>query len=343
MRRTALPLGRGVAGLLCALLTGCQSVPARFLAVFGINKDPVVVSLVSAEQPASPDGRLGILTPLVNPFEAYGPWRAALAKDLGRPVALDLCFPVQIEPNLALGLCHLAILTPGEYARLPQRERFPVLAVPADERGRVARPALLVVAAASDLHAVEDLRGRTVAFGPAGDCRTHHAALALLAQHGLQPGDLSRELLPLPGSLKHMPNARAVAQTVINASSQAGFIDEAAWERLPPHSPRPDDPDRARLRVIARTCALPDRLIVCSPTLDEATRAKVCQALLGAVEHFPTALRPLRISGYQKPTAELLAACCRLAEPAPTRDGATPDSGNPPDQGAAPDSGAAPS
>jgi ABC-type phosphate/phosphonate transport system substrate-binding protein len=290
---------------------GCQSTGLRFLNLVGLEKDPLVIALVAQQQKSGPE-----VNPLalLNPFGPYERLQSALRAELGRPVAWDLCFPVQLEPGLNTGFFHLALISPLEYARLPQPERFTVVAVPADERGQVARPAVLVVAADSAIQSVEDLRGKTVAFGPANDSRTHAAALELLAQHGLKPGDLSLELLPLPGSLKHMPNMRAVAQSVMHASSDAGFIDAAAWEAFPELAEREDDPARGRLRVIAKTSAVPEQLVVGSPKLDQAVMEKVRAALLALERAHPEALRPLHVSSYQVPTDELIQACRRLTE-----------------------------
>jgi hypothetical protein len=163
-----------------------------------------------------------------------------------------------------------------------------------------------------------------VAFGRANDARTHQAALDLLAQHGLAKTDLSLELLPIPGSLKHMPNARAVAQTVINLSSDAGFLDEADWEDLPEHATEPDEPARDRLRVIDRTIDVPDLLIIASPKLDPETTEKVRACLLNADQEHPEALSSLRISGYRALDDTLRTLWDRLAQPQPTSRPAEP-------------------
>lgn len=303
-RTTALGVALAAVGMI-----GCQSAGLRFLSLIGFQKDPLIVALVAEPQPAGTDKPFQAL----NPFAPYDAWRQDLSAALERPVGLDLCFPVQLEPCLSAGMYHAAILSAGQYARLAEPGRYPVLAVPTDSEGRVARPALLVVAADGPIRSVEELRGKTIAFGPAGDARTHYAALRLLAEHGLQKTDLSLQALPVLGSLKHLPDMRSVAQTVINASSDAGFIDEAAFAAFPEHDARPGEPARDRLRVLARTVAVPDRLILASPKLDAATQARVRAFLLAAGREHPDALRPLRVARYAAPTEDLLAACAALA------------------------------
>ena len=295
--------------LLLATSAGCQSTGLRFLSLIGLQKDPLIVALVADNRPQSGDKPLAAL----NPFAPYSKLQAALGKELGRPVGLDLCLPLQLESSLSSGLFHLAIVSPLQYARLSNLERFTVLAIPTDSRGHATRSAVLVVKADSLLTSVEDLRGKTVAFGSAQDPWTHHAALELLAQHGLQKTDLALELLPLPGSLKHMPNAAAVAQTVINKSSDAGFIDQRDWEALPP-SAADNEPAHDKLRVVARTIELPDRLVLASPKLSQDTTAKVRSFLLEADQEHPQTLHPLQVRAYQVPSEELLTSCQRLGE-----------------------------
>ena len=137
----------------------------------------------------------------------------------------------------------------------------------------------------------------------------------MLKRNGLAKSDLALELLPIPGSLRHFSDARSLARSVLSGSYDAGFIDQQAWEALPEHDAQEGEPARDRLRIVAETLAGPDRLIVCSPKLPEADGEKIRRFLLAAAQDHPEILRPLRISGYQEPSAELLDACCRLVEP----------------------------
>jgi phosphonate transport system substrate-binding protein len=288
-------------------VVGCESPGVRFLNFITLQKHPLVLALVT-ENRATDDSAVQAL----NPFGPYWPLQNAMSRDLHRTVALDLCFPLQLQPCLEMGLYHAAVVSPIQYARLSEPQRFPVIAVPVDEAGLVSRPALLVVPAGSQIETVEELRGKTIAFGPASDSRTHYAALELLASHGLQKGDLSLELLPIPGSLKHVPDAYNVAMTVINGSSDAGFVDERQWQELP-ESAGPDSAARDRLRVIARTAALPNFLVIASPKLDAATVEQTRGFFTQVGDTCPDALRPLHVQRYDPPSDELLAACRNLA------------------------------
>lgn len=314
VRDTIQLAARLVPVLLLAALPGCQpaqTVGVSVLNLIGLAEKPLVV-LHAAEPSGPPAGPLEAL----DPFAPFARFNAALGAAVKRTVVPDLCFSFQIEPNLTLGIGHIAIVSPLQYGRLKDRDKFSVLAVTIDMHGRTQRPALLVVAAGSPLQSPADLRGKTVAFGSSRDARRHTAALALLREHGLTPADLSLELFPVPGSLKMFPKSRDVAQSVLNASSDAGFVDEEDWDQFPQHDDRPDEPSRDRLRVIGRTLAVAERLILRAPppALDDATAGAIRDFLLSADRVAPEALKPLRWSGFREPTPELLAECVRLAQ-----------------------------
>jgi ABC-type phosphate/phosphonate transport system substrate-binding protein len=291
--------------VLLAAAAGCQTARSLLLSVIGVEKKPLAVALV---MDVKPEAALAVL----NPFPRYAALQQALAQELGRPVAVDPCFAFQAQRELETGWYHVAVVTPVQYARLPEPLTANVLVVPVDAQGRTARAAVLVVRADSSVRAAADLRGQSVAFGPEDDSRTHHAALQLLREAGLARTDLALEVLPVPGSLKHLPTAQSVLQAVIRGSAAAGFVDEAAWEELP-DTGGPDEPARDMLRIVGRTAALPDRLFVASPQLDEATADAVREALLRVGTQRPDALSPLGISGYAVPDAELLRACRALS------------------------------
>lgn len=293
------------------LVAGCQSAPvAQTLHLFGLSRKPLVVAL-AAEKPRQTEP-LAMLARTLNPFQPCEPLLAKLSQRLDRPATCDLAFTFQIEGHLQIGLAQLAMVTPRHYAAFSDPRRFEVLAVSRDERGRPARPAVLVVRRESSIRRVEDLAHKVVAFGPAGDPRTHLAALLLLNDHGLSKGDLALEPLPLPGSLKHFTNMRSVAQSVIRGSSDAGFVDLRSWERWAEEPADLPHPDRSRLRVVAETIALPDLLVLRSPKLDDPTAERVRSFLLSADRTASEALRPLDIAGFVAPDEATLDACLRL-------------------------------
>lgn len=314
MRRsaTACALGWSLV-VLCATGVGCRTAGLHFLGFIGLQKKPLTVAMVM-DRPAH------AAVQAINPFGLYRPLQETMTRSLERPVAVDICFPFQVQMGFDTGWYHAAVVTPAQYARLSDDTRSRVLVVPVDREGRSARGALLIVPLNSPVSAAAELRGQTVAFGPAEDSRTHIAALQLLKEAGLSRTDLALEVLPVPGSLKHFPDGRSVAQSVINGSSAAGFIDEAVWESFPEHATKEGEPARDRLRILGRTAALPDRIWIASPKLDGATANQLRTFLLEAGGDHPRALEPLGVAGYEVPGEELLASCRALAgsiEPLP--------------------------
>lgn len=283
-----------LAGLLIVQI-GCQSGAggASILSLFGLSEKPVVIAL-----PVEP----GVL----NPFAPYEPLRKAMSKSINRPVRLDLCLPVQFEPNLMLGYCDLAVMTPASVLEMVHPERFDVIAMPVDDSGRAVHGSSLVVAAAGGLEKIADLRGKRIAFGPRADARTHHAGLALLREAGVRKRDLSLALLPIPGSLRHLSDMGEIARSVINGESDAGFIDEDALAGLGQVE------IRDQLRMIGQTTPLPDQLIMGSPKLEKNLARKIVGFLLSAERKAPESLHPLLVAGYQEPTPDFEATWARL-------------------------------
>lgn len=273
---------------------GCRHGGFPLVNLLGIDK-PLVIALVTEN-----------VLEAVNPFTPYEPLRSQMSQSLGRAVALDLCLPLQVESGLDNGMCHVAILSPAILAQLPRREQYAIMAVPVDSLGRTGRSALLVARQGGPVNAISDLRGKSVAFCAADCPRAHHAAIELLRRNGIEKSDLALEVFPLPGSLKHLPNSAAVIEHVREGGSAAGFIDEDAAGDLA----------AAGLREIARTSPVPDRLVVRSPKLDDATAARVSDFLLHVGEKHAAALKELHLKGYVAPAAELTAECMRLAAPA---------------------------
>lgn len=336
MRDCGLLMAMGAA---LGLLPGCTGgLPHRFLSLIGLSQKPLVMAFVLTEHESE-----GGLATLVNPFAPYRPLNEGLGHAVGRQVVEDVCFPFQLGPSLQLGVAHLAMISPVHYAQLSRSGKFEVLAVSADENGQVARPGLLIVPASSPVRDVAELRGKIVAFGPPSDGRTHEAALLLLAENGLKPTDLALEALPVVGSLKTFPKSKDVAQSVMNGSSDAGFVDESAWNAwAATQPPREGEPTQGRFRVIAKTMPVPDYLVVASPALDATTASATREFLLGVDKSNPKLLESLRTSGYRSPDADLLAACARLlpaeaSSPLQPGGGASPSASTAADEaGAAP-------
>ena len=296
MPRTHL---RGTALLLCLLgfwQTGCHrgATGSTFLSLFGLKERPVVVALVA---------QVGVM----DPFTPHEELRKAMSASIKRPVRLDLCLPMQLAPNLQLGFYDFAIVPPSYYVEMSNHDRYPIVAATVDDTGRVSHPAVLVVPTGSPIQTIEELRGKKVGFGPSTDARTHHAGMHLLNEHGIAKKDLSLALLPVPGSLWHYPTMRDVALAIQNGSVDAGFIDEEKFDLFAAHSDLEGEPARDQLRIIGRTKPVPDLLVIQSPKTKPEIVTQVQTFLLAAGKEHPEALRPLLLTAYEKPSAELCA------------------------------------
>ncbi|TWT44036.1 ABC transporter, phosphonate, periplasmic substrate-binding protein [Phycisphaerae bacterium RAS1] len=282
-----------LAALLLCGSAGCRHGGLPLINLLGIDK-PLVVALVTEN-----------VLEAINPFTPYEPLRAEMTRSMGRQVALDLCLPLQVETGLDNGMYHVAILSPAVYAQLPHRERYSILAVPVDERGRTGRSALLIAPLDGSVGTIADVRGKSVAFCRADCPRAHFAAIELLKRNGIEKSDLALEVFPLPGSLKHLPDSAAVIEHVRSGGSAAGFIDEDAAGDLA----------AAKLKEVARTTPVPDRLVVRSPKLDDATAGRVSEFLLQVGQKHAAALSELHLKGYAAPPPELTTECMKLAAP----------------------------
>lgn len=291
--------------LLLLTAAGCHTAGQRFLSLVGLSRAPLALA-VAIDRPEEAAQAL-------NPFPTYTQLQGSLSEHLGRPIAVDVCFDFQAAQGLETGWYDFALLTPWQFAQLPPACPARVLAVSTDEHGRAARAAFLIVRSASDVQQLADLRGKVVAFGPANDARCHHAGLKLLESAGVNRSDLALELLPLPGSLNHLPDGRAIAQAVASGSAAAGFVDEAEWEGLPEHAASEHEPARDGLRVVGRTIAVPDRLVLASARLDASISRALRAFFLDVGRDHAGVLKPLAVHGFQEPSDELLAACRTLA------------------------------
>lgn len=293
-------------GLLVLWMVGCQDTSGfRLLRIVPSRTPPLVIGMPT-ENPIT----------ALNPLVSYEFLCDALKEELDQPVTVEPCFPFQTEPNLNSGLHQIAIVTPWQFASFSRPRGDIVIAVAADKSGRSARSALLVVPADSPARSISDLRGKHIAFGRKGDSRSHAAALVLLRENGLNPLDLALEVLPVPGSLRHIDDTNALAQLVAAGKVDAGFLDEAAWEQLPERDADIEHPARAKMRVLGRTVALPDQLVIRSDKLDDARTRRVQSAFYSMQRNHPNVLVQLGCSGYREPMPATVEACLTLVSPA---------------------------
>jgi ABC-type phosphate/phosphonate transport system substrate-binding protein len=234
--------------------------------IFGIGKEPV---------------RVGIT--LVSTDRVYAaPWlplQRRMQRALKQPVQFEPLQPFQIKAHLADGRLQFAMIRENEKAEvLAEPGIARVVASPVFEEGANQNRALLVVSADSDIRSIEQLRNRRIAFGPIGDPLTHVAALGLLEKNGIDRDSIKRELLPIPGTLRHHLNSFESAKAVIYERPlgiAAGFVAKKDYDNWPDTggSLLLGRISKDQLRILGETEAvpnLPDGPVLASAKTDAA-------------------------------------------------------------------------
>lgn len=291
--------------LLCTVCfgTGCR--------VFDIN-------LIGLEPPVRTALVTDRVEELLNPQLTYNPLLLAMRQQLGRPVGLEPAFTHQAEPLLLEGHFKLAIATPGQYAQFDTLDESDVMVMPAPKEGPASRPAVLIVKADSEYTTVADLREKRIAFGQKNNARTYFAALALLDESGISPEEIKRGLLLLGTLWRHQSSAVGRTQSLLDGHVDAAFVDKAEWNRFPKEEERAGEPCHDKLRIIAETVSVPDRIWLASPALDDATRAEIETFLLEAGEKNPDELAWLEVGSFQRVDPKTLENCRKLTRVEPT-------------------------
>ncbi|MCG3126905.1 MAG: hypothetical protein CHACPFDD_01760 [Phycisphaerae bacterium] len=295
LRRRAVAGGL-LASLIATSVPGCVR-EALLVIGHAVGAKPVAIAVVTDDPLAA-----------ANPFSAYADLRHALALELGRPVAVDFCLPFQAAPYLESGLYQFALATPSQFSRLSAAAAPRVLAASADAAGNPTRSALLLVRGDAGLQSVADLRGRPIALGKVGDCRTHHAAVCLLGAQGVvqEPGPLA---LLTPGhSLTHVDDPSAALRDLLSRKFDAAFVDAKFWATLPTDA-ADQRISQSQFRILGRTAALPDALLLASPRADEATLRRVRDFMLAAHQRNAKVLDALQIERWIEPPESLITTC----------------------------------
>ena len=192
--------------------------------IFGLGKKPVRVgiTLVHAAQ--------GTEAP-------WAPIQRQMQWSLGQPVQFESLRPFQIKAHLESGRLQFAMVQPEQVGEILEKAGVGrVIATPEFEEGANQARALLVVSSESEIESIDELRGKRIAFGPIGDAVTHIAALKMLAANGIAKDDIPRELLPIPGMLRHHLNSFETGRAVIyekDLGISGGFVLEREYESWP--------------------------------------------------------------------------------------------------------------
>jgi phosphonate transport system substrate-binding protein len=208
----------------------------------------------------------GTLTFTVVPYdtavklsEDYGPMATYLAKKIG--VAQGHFFPVAdyagVIAALRSGQVDVAYLSSFPYALASGRMHLTPLAMPW-VRGDLMYHGIVFVRRESPIHTIDDLKGRTFAFGDPGSTSGYLLPRRLLETHGIPLSALKRYY--------NAGDANAVVAAVENGTADAGaaynLVFEVAYKEHPEKT--------SQMRVVARTEDIPNGIYVAREGLPAA-------------------------------------------------------------------------
>ncbi|HEY3245888.1 MAG TPA: PhnD/SsuA/transferrin family substrate-binding protein [Phycisphaerae bacterium] len=240
----------------------------------------------------------------------YASMQEELRVRLGKSVQIEPMKPFQIAAHLKSGRLQFALLSLDEYREAskdgPVGEIIAV-AEPTDRQG------LIVTAADSDIRQISDLKGKRFAFGPHNDAVLHYGALAALEETGVTVNDITKELVPLPGSLQHHISSYEAAKEVIygvaGIKTPAGVIEKTEYDALPDTGGKFINPiqpslSKDQFRVLGETPKAEEGRFIASEQADPDMRAKVQSFLLDADKKHKNVVSALGLSRFSAPTSQ---------------------------------------
>lgn len=201
--------------------------------------------------------------------ESYRPLLAYLSRRLGRPVEL-VQRRTYAETNALIeqGQVDLAFVCTSAY--IEGREQFGMeLLVAPQVHNQTVYHSLLIVPAASNAHAMADLRGRVFAFTDPISYSGRVYPTALVAQLGSTPASFFERVFY---TYNHDNAIRAVAEGVANGAAVDSLVFEYAMLRDPTLA--------ARVRVIHRSPPFGIPPVVVSPHIRPQLKATLQDLLL---------------------------------------------------------------
>lgn len=203
-------------------------------------------------------------------IEEKAPLRAYLAEAMGEPV--ELIIPTNYNATVeALGNGSLDFAYLGGLTYVKARERYGVVPLVQRDSDRQFH-ALFITAMNSPVRSLDQLKGRSFAFGDINSTSGHLMPFAALQAAGIDPDkDLK---FRYTGS--HPATAKAVEGGIVDA----GAIDESVFRAMLEDGKL----DRTKLRVFHTTPAFVDYVWVARKDVGTAERARFADAFLALDE-----------------------------------------------------------
>jgi phosphonate transport system substrate-binding protein len=194
----------------------------------------------------------------------YASFLAWLTKATGRPFELRfLPRNGNIVDEIGSGRIHFAAVGAGTFLRMQAKYGVTPLVRGLNAKGKAEYRSAIVVPMGSPVRRLEDLRGRSFAFGGVNSTQGHLIPRILLAEHGITLGDLSR--------FEYTGSHRNAAAAVAGGRFDAGGIQDLLAQRLE---------GEGMLRILVASRDYPSSGIVAAREVPEADRERVRAALL---------------------------------------------------------------
>lgn len=205
------------------------------------------------------------VVPLESPatmFRKFSSLTEYLSKRLGRPI--DLRIAVDFEgaiKDIGQNITQLCYMTPSTFIEANKKYGVGVL-VKALREGKPYHRAVIITRADSDLKSIEDLKGRTFAFGDRRSTSSHIIPRAMLKQAGIDIKDLKY--------YNYLGHHDDVVKAVLNGEFDAGGVMEAVAYRFK---------DKG-IRFLKFSDDIPEFNICYNPSLSEAEVSIIRSALI---------------------------------------------------------------
>jgi len=253
---------------------------------------------------------------LLYSFEA-APFRKVqdgIGRSIGRPTQFMTLQPVQIHTHLASGHVQFAFVDEGDEAEVTADGAGRVIARPLFKEGPPVRRALFVVAKDSSLESLADCKAKRVAFGSPNHPVKHWAALEALQAAGVSYQDLSKQVVPIPGSLQfHANSFEAAKAALFKIEADVGVVDEEIFQSWPDTGSGPIPAalslglSRDQFKVIGHTeevLIFPSGSVVASKEADPELVLKVQRYLTHKLPRKKGIAEPLDLVEYVAATTE---------------------------------------
>jgi phosphonate transport system substrate-binding protein len=206
----------------------------------------------------------------------FEPLRAYLEKELGRKVTATHVNTFDFAE--AARRREFDVLQSNGYVYINIRSKSPAVLLAREVKSDTGKDTggHIVVRADSAIRSVEDLKGKTMAFGPVLSPGGYLAQYHTMLKSGYDPEKTLGKYIFLPGSWQH----EKVVYAVLYGAVDAGAVKFGDLERMEAEGKA----RKADFRVIASSEPVPNCVFFALPHVDPSTAGKIRDALLALSE-----------------------------------------------------------